>query len=145
MSQLPERRNLQPASFEEFEREAAPGNVVPVVRTMLADLQTPLGAFLAVADGARYSFLLESAEGGERLARYSFLGARPWMVVRGRGKRTFIEVDGRGTAERDMCAWDFIREHFRSRELSCRHEFAPLAGGAVGYLSYEAAQWFEPR
>ena len=66
---------LTPATFEEFEREAARGNVVPVVRSVLADLQTPVGAFLRVAEGARHAFLLESVEGGERIARYSFIGA----------------------------------------------------------------------
>src|SRR5438270_10672238 len=86
--------DLQPASFEEFLREAKRGNVVPVVRSVLADLQTPVGAFLRVADGARYAFLLESIEGGERVARYSFLGANPEMVVRGRGGDTVIERDG---------------------------------------------------
>ena len=81
---------LEPATFEEFEREAGRGNVVPVVRSVLADLQTPVGAFLRVAEGARYAFLLESVEGGERVARYSFLGAEPLMVVRGRGAQTII-------------------------------------------------------
>src|SRR5215210_8579157 len=86
--------SLQPATFEEFEREAGRGNVVPVVRSVLADLQTPVGAFLRVASMARYSFLLESVEGGERVARYSFLGADPVMIVRGRGEQTIIEKQG---------------------------------------------------
>src|ERR1051326_4856901 len=60
---------LQPSTFEEFERETARGNVVPVVRTVLADLQTPVGAFLRVAGDSRHAFLLESVEGGERIAR----------------------------------------------------------------------------
>ena len=68
---------LTPSTFEEFEREAARGNVVPVVRCVLADLQTPVGAFLRVAGRASHSFLLESVEGGERIARYSFIGADP--------------------------------------------------------------------
>jgi len=82
---------LQPATFEEFERESARGNVVPVVRTVLADLQTPVGAFLRVAGGGAYAFLLESVEGGERIARYSFIGAGPEMIVRGRGDTTLVE------------------------------------------------------
>src|ERR1044071_9941813 len=85
---------LQPATFEEFEREAARGNVVPVVRTVLADLQTPVSAFMRVAGGAVHAFLLESVEGGERIARYSFIGAGPEMVVRGRGASTFVERRG---------------------------------------------------
>ncbi len=136
--------DLQPASFEEFEREAERGNVVPVVRSVLADLQTPVGAFLRVADKARYSFLLESVEGGERVARYSFLGAEPWMIVRGRGRQTFVERRGERETLHDTRAIDFVREHFRTRKLARRAGLAPLAGGAVGYLAYDAAGWFEP-
>jgi anthranilate synthase component 1 len=137
--------DLQPATFEDFVRHAARGNVVPVVRAVLADLQTPVGAFLRIAAGERYAFLFESVEGGERVARYSFLGAKPWMVVRGRGSQTLIEVDNELITERDMRAIDFVREHFRHRKLARRQGLAPLAGGAVGYLSYDAARWFEPR
>ncbi|HYY59564.1 MAG TPA: anthranilate synthase component I [Pyrinomonadaceae bacterium] len=134
---------LQPASFEEFEREAGRGNVVPVVRSVLADLQTPVGAFLRVAGTARHSFLLESVEGGERVARYSFLGADPSMIVRGRNGQTVVE---RGTKREtiDMRATAFVRDYFRDRELARRTGLPPLAGGAVGYISYDAARWFEP-
>src|SRR5437667_3845764 len=86
--------NLTPSTFEEFEREARRGNVVPVVRSVLADLQTPVGAFLRIAGGASHVFLLESIEGGERVARYSFRGANPWMIARGRGAETIIEQNG---------------------------------------------------
>lgn len=134
---------LEPATFEDFEREAGRGNVVPVVRSVLADLQTPVGAFLRVTEGARYAFLLESVEGGERVARYSFLGAEPWMIVRGRGQQTIIER-GANRETIEMCATEYVREHFRERHLARRSSLAPLAGGAVGYLSYDAARWFEP-
>src|SRR5919199_6855833 len=110
--------DLTPPTFELFEREAARGNVVPVVRRVLADLQTPLSAFLRVASGEPYAFLLESVEGGERVARYSFLGARPEMIVRGRGRDTFVE---RGdTCERlaDTNVIEFLRAHFRQRTLA---------------------------
>jgi anthranilate synthase component 1 len=136
--------DLQPASFEEFESEAERGNVVPVVRRILADLQTPVGAFLRVANNSRYAFLLESIEGGERVARYSFLGAEPWMVVRGRGNETIIERNDERETLSNTRALDYVREHFRARKLARRAGLAPLAGGAVGYLAYDAARWFEP-
>src|SRR2546423_13448343 len=79
---------LQPSTFEEFEHEAARGNVVPVVRTVLADLQTPVGAFLRVAGGGAFAFLLPSVEGGERSARHSVIGAGPAEVAGGRGDTT---------------------------------------------------------
>ncbi len=136
--------DLKPATFEEFEREAQRGNVVPVVRSVLADLQTPVGAFLCVARDAPYAFLLESIEGGERVARYSFLGARPCMIVRGRGGQTIIERNGAREVLDHQNAIDFVRRHFKQRKLAPLPGLPPLAGGAVGYLGYEAARWFEP-
>ena len=135
---------LQPATFEEFEHEATRGNVVPVVRSVLADLQTPVGAFLRVAGDGAHAFLLESVEGGERIARYSFIGAGPEMIVRGRGDTTLVEQRGETEELRGVHATDFLRDYFRARRLARRAGLAPMAGGAVGYLAYEAARWFEP-
>src|SRR5919112_1411363 len=103
---------LQPATFEEFAREAGRGNVVPVVRSVLADLQTPVGAYLRLSGESRYSFLFESVEGGERVARYSFLGTDPQMVVRGRGEQTVVEK-GNEHETLPMRATEFVREYFR--------------------------------
>jgi anthranilate synthase component 1 len=135
--------DLVPGTYEEFEREAGQGNVVPVVRTVLADLQTPVGAFLRIAGDSPYAFLLESVEGGERIARYSFLGADPEMIVRGHGLVTFVERNGKREVLSKR-AVDFVRDYFRERMLARRSGLAPFAGGAVGYLAYDAARWFEP-
>ena len=135
--------DLTPATFEEFEREAERGNIVPVVRTVLADLQTPVGAFLRIAPEPSRAFLLESIEGGERVARYSFLGANPWMVVRGQNEQTIVEKDGRREVS-DQTGIEFLRQYFAGKKLARRRGLAPLAGGAVGYLAYGAARWFEP-
>jgi anthranilate synthase component 1 len=135
--------DLQPSSFEDFEREARQGNVVPVVRSVLADLQTPVGAFMRIARDSQYAFLLESVEGGERIARYSFLGAEPEMIVRGRGLQTFVERKDK-TECFPVVATEWVRDYFRQRVLSQRSGLVPFAGGAVGYLGYDAAQWFEP-
>ena len=123
--------DLQPSSFEKFEREARQGNVVPVVRSVLADLQTPVGAFMRIARNSQYAFLLESVEGGERIARYSFLGAEPEMIVRGRGLQTFVERKGK-TECFPVVATEWIRDYFRERVLSQRSGLVPFAGGAVG-------------
>jgi len=135
--------DLQPPSFEAFEREARQGNVVPVVRSVLADLHTPVGAFMRIAGDSQYSFLLESVEGGERIARYSFLGAEPEMIVRGKGLQTIVERDGR-TESFLKVATEWVRDYFRGRSLARRPGLVPFAGGAVGYIGYDAAQWFEP-
>lgn len=135
--------DLTPSTFEDFELEAQCGNIVPVVRKVLADLQTPVGAFLRLAGDAPYAFLLESIEGGERVARYSFLGANPWMVARGRGAETIVETNGNRRVLQQN-AVEFLREYFAGKTLAGRAGLAPLAGGAVGYLAYDAARWFEP-
>lgn len=135
---------LQPATFEEFERESERGNVVPVVRSVLADLQTPVAAYMLIAQDAPYAFLLESIEGGERVAHYSFLGANPWMIVRGRGSQTVIERNGSREVRESQNAIEFVREYFHKQKLARRPGLAPLTGGAVGYLAYNAAHWFEP-
>jgi anthranilate synthase component 1 len=136
---------LQPATFEEFEAETRRGNVVPVVRAVLADLQTPVGAFLRVCAGSEHAFLLESVEGGERVARYSFLGADPELIIRGRGDSTVVERRGfHPEVYKGARATDYLRAYFAARRLARRPGLAPMAGGAVGYLSYEAARWFEP-
>ncbi|HEX9919811.1 MAG TPA: anthranilate synthase component I family protein, partial [Pyrinomonadaceae bacterium] len=114
-------------------------------RRVLADLQTPVGAFLRLAHDARHAFLLESVEGGERVARYSFLGVEPEMIVRGRGADTFVERrNGETERLRGVRATDFLRDYFRRNKLARRDHLAPFAGGAVGYLAYDAVRWFEP-
>lgn len=135
--------DLQPSSFEAFEREARQGNVVPVVRSVLADLHTPVGTFMRIAGNSAYAFLLESVEGGERIARYSFLGAEPEMIVRGKGLQTYVERNGQ-VESFPIVATEWVREYFRGRSLARRSGLVPFAGGAVGYLGYDAAQWFEP-
>ncbi|HSE23603.1 MAG TPA: anthranilate synthase component I family protein [Pyrinomonadaceae bacterium] len=134
---------LQPSSFEAFEREARQGNVVPVVRSVLADLHTPVGAFMRIAANSTHSFLLESVEGGERIARYSFLGVDPEMIVRGHGLQTIVERNGKAESILAV-ATDWVREYFKTRVLARRSGLVPFAGGAVGYIGYDAAEWFEP-
>jgi anthranilate synthase component 1 len=135
--------DLQPPSFEAFEREARQGNVVPVVRSVLADLHTPVGAFMRIAGNSPYAFLLESVEGGERIARYSFLGTDPEMIVRGKGMQTVVERNGK-TESYPGPATEWVRNYFHGRSLARRPGLVPFAGGAVGYIAYDAAQWFEP-
>jgi len=137
---------LQPATFAEFEQDTKRGNVVAVARTVAADSIDPIdpiNAFVKVAVSARYAFLFESVEGGEGVAKYSFLGADPYMIVRGTGDETTIESGGvRET--RSECVTEYLRRHFQQNKLASRGDLGPLAGGAVGYLGYGAANWFEP-
>ena len=71
-------------SFEEFKELARRGTFVPVCKEIVADLLTPVSAFLKIAEHADYAFLLESVEGGEHVGRYSFLGKDPFLILRAR-------------------------------------------------------------
>lgn len=135
--------DLQPASFTEFQQETRRGNVVPVVRSVLADLHTPVGAFLRVAGTAERAFLFESIEGGEKIARYSFLGADPYMTVRAKNSELTVETgrDRKVLTGRSMI--EFLRRHFEQNRLVSREGLPPLCGGAVGFFAYDAAKWFE--
>lgn len=134
---------LSPNTFEDFLAETSKGNVVPVVRSVLADLHTPVGAFLRVADNAEQAFLLESIEGGERLARYSFLAANPFMTVRSHNSQTILEKDGSRKLYPDRTLVEFLRKHFARHKLARREKLPPLCGGAVGFVAYDATRWFE--
>lgn len=133
---------LAPQTFEDFLKETEKGNVVPIVRVVPADLHTPVGAFLRVCAAAEQAFLFESIEGGERLARYSFLAANPLATVRSRDSGTVIE-DERGARFSEEKLFDYLRAHFAVNRLARRDGLPPLCGGAVGFLAYDAARWFE--
>ncbi len=120
--------------FKEFKVLAKKGNLVPVYREILADSDTPVSAFLKIDDG-RYSFLLESMEGGEKWARYSFLGSRPSVIVRSFGST--VEIIRGGKKERRS----FDRDPLEAIE-DVLSEYIPVPnpglprfyGGAVGFI-----------
>jgi len=116
-------------TLEEVRQLKKHGNLVPVCRDIQADLETPVSAYLKIARG-NYSFLLESVEGGERLARYSFIGTEPSLVLR-TGKEN--PVDPLNLVEKEFA---------RFRPVSIA-DLPRFHGGMVGYLSYEVARYFE--
>ncbi|MDP9366537.1 MAG: anthranilate synthase component I [Chloroflexota bacterium] len=121
--------------------------IVPIVRETMADLETPVSAFLKVR-GERPAFLLESIEGGERLARYSFIGANPLAVLTLGGGIARIEASGtaREVPAGDPLAAlaDFLAP-YRPPAGVPGLALPSFVGGAVGYLSFEAVRAFEPR
>jgi anthranilate synthase component 1 len=127
-----------------FLKHAEQGNIVPVYKTVMADLETPVSAYLKVAEGRRHSFLLESVEGGERLARYTYLGADPFLVVLAHGERVEIRCDGRTTRRRGII-FDVVRELARGFRPAGRQGLPPLSSGAVGYIGYDLVKQIEPR
>jgi len=130
-------------TFDEFVELAKRGTFVPVWKEVMADLLTPVSAFLKIAEHSDYAFLLESVEGGEHVGRYSFLGKDPFLVLRAGRERVTIERAG-VTSE---CA-DALIPTLRSLMADFRSPYVPelprFTGGAVGYLGYDAAEWFEP-
>jgi anthranilate synthase component 1 len=130
-------------SFEEFTELARRGTFVPVCKEIVADLITPVSAFLKIAEHADYAFLLESVEGGEHVGRYSFLGKDPFLILRSREGRTTIERGGR-TTDSDRPFIDTLRNLMADFRSPFVQELPRFTGGAVGYLGYGAASWFEP-
>ena len=119
-------------TLEQFEKLADQGNLVPVYREINADLETPVSAYLKIARPP-YSFLLESVEGGERIARYSFLGTEPYDVIKTGPGQEHGAVDPLLPVEKAMSRFKAVR----------LPELERFDGGAVGYLSYEAVNYFE--
>src|SRR5215813_8096533 len=138
-------RALPPLSptREEFGRLAADGNLVPVYAEVAADLDTPLSAFLRLRPGP-YAFLLESVEGGEKWARYSFLGSEPSMVFTAKGRRLSVRhADGRVEkleAETPFAALRQLLARFQPVAVPGLPRFQ---GGAVGYISYDMVRKVE--
>jgi anthranilate synthase component I len=134
---------MKQTTFEEFTDLAKRATFVPVVKEVVADLLTPVSAFLKIAEHSDYAFLLESVEGGEHVGRYSFLGKDPFLILRGKGAETVI--DRAGTTS--MAEKPFI-ETLRELMNGFQSPFVPglprFTGGAVGYLGYDTASWFEP-
>src|ERR1700693_4214638 len=134
---------MQITSFDAFKELARRGTFVPVCKEIVAELLTPVSAFLKIAEHADYSFLLESVEGGEHVGRYSFLGKDPFLILRAKGTRTTIERGG-ATTEADRPFIDTLRTLMTDFQSPFVPELPRFTGGAVGYLGYGAASWFEP-
>jgi anthranilate synthase component 1 len=99
--------------------------------------------YLKLAGRSPNSFLLESVEGGESLARYSFIGTDPEMIVTGKANETTI-VDESGERTVSMSMMDFLRDHFSKKVVTSEEELPPFVGGGIGYFGFDCAEWFEP-
>ena len=129
-------------SLQEFKEKAARGNLIPVYAEILADLDTPVSAFLKIRGGG-YSYLLERVEGGEKIAQYSFLGGNPSLVFRSREGRVNV-IRGESVEEFEcddpLVALSDVMKRYR---LVPEPDLPRFHGGAVGYLAYDAVRFFE--
>jgi len=120
---------MQP-NLEEVKQLQSQGNVIPVYKSVIADFLTPVSAFLKLEKDRSHAFLLESIEGGERIARYSFLGGDPFLITRYRDGQPANFLDNlRSTMNR-----------FKSVKLP---GLPPFTGGAVGYFGYDMVRTIE--
>ncbi|MHB1000647.1 MAG: anthranilate synthase component I [Armatimonadota bacterium] len=132
-------------SKEEFVRRSQFGNLVPVYREVIADMETPVSAYRKIARG-KYSFLLESVEGGEHLARYSFLGTDPFLVFKSKGRD--VQIIERWRADKISLEDGQDPLHIL-KNLLARYkwvddpELPRFCGGAVGYIGYDTVRFFE--
>ncbi|NUO07446.1 MAG: anthranilate synthase component I [Candidatus Brocadia sp.] len=130
-------------SFEVFKQLASRGNIIPVYRQMFADTLTPVSAFQKISDAA-YAFLLESAAGGEKISRYSFLGANPFLEFTSFGHRTEIKRGDKGievihaqdpleVLNREMKSFSPVQVDDLPNFFCC----------GVGYIGYDAVRYYE--
>ena len=132
---------MKTESYEEYERLSEGGGPVPVYREVPGDLRTPVSAFLALTARSERAFLLESVVGGERQARYSFIGRDPMSTLEARGPRVVLR-EGGGVRNEEGGLLAALRRHLgpHAAEVPGLPRFT---GGAVGWLSWDAVRLFE--
>jgi anthranilate synthase component 1 len=145
---------LQP-DFKTFSRLAREATLVPVVKSVSADLLTPVSAFLAIADKEPHAFLLESVERGEQIGRYTFLGARPYMRVTARGGKVEVKQGrniptSRAKGAREMGhppvdenIFQVVKRLLREHRPASVPGLPPFTAGAVGYFAYDVVRQLE--
>jgi anthranilate synthase component 1 len=128
--------------YKEFSRLAREATLVPVVKSVPADLLTTVSAFLAVAGDEPDAFLLESVERGEQIGRYTFVGARPYMQIRASGEEVVVQR-GKQREKRKGDVFQIVKEELRRHRPAMLPGIPPFTAGAVGYFSYDAVRRLE--
>ena len=141
----------QSLSLDDVQRLAADYTLIPIVRTLLADLDTPVAAYLNCLRGrhSKYSYLLESVEGGEKLGRYSYLSVDPDFILRQRNGRLAVRRNlrsARPSRWHPVAAgslFELARAEVQRRRIAPLPDMPPFLAGAVGYLGYDMVRSFE--
>ena len=134
-------RMIRP-DFKQFASLARSATLIPVAKSISADLLTPVSAFLAIAEGEPDAFLLESVEGGERIGRYTFLGVRPFLRLVSRGSKMSIQR-GSKIERRTGDVFQAIKELLRQHRPATLEGLPPFTAGAVGYCAYDIVRQLE--
>src|SRR5258708_10696934 len=135
-------RSMIRPDYKEFTRLSRSATLMPVAKSISADLLTPVSAFLAVADGEPDAFLLESVEGGEKIGRYTFLGVRPFLRLESRGAEITIER-GHKIERRTGNVFEVIKELLQRHRPAAMEGLPPFTAGAVGYCAYDIGRRLE--
>lgn len=129
-------------TFASFQQNAMHGNVVPVSASMLADLLTPVSAYLRLCGESDDGFLLESVEGGEKLARYSFLGRQPRERISYNGHVVEV-ISGKDRQRYEIDIFTYLQEKNRQFKFAPAANLPRFSGGFVGYFGYDAVRLLE--
>lgn len=122
-------------------KQAGTYNLIPIVRNVMADTETPIRIFQHMHREPR-AFLLESVEGGVKWARYSFIGTDPFMIVRGKNGEMVIEKQGVKTVLKDKPI-ELLKAHLRAYRSPSSADLPPFTGGAIGFFGYDLLQYYE--
>ncbi len=138
------------ASLQEFKKLAKKGNLIPVFKEIIADLETPVSGFLKLSQRSNYAFLLESVEGAEKIARYSFLSSEPRMILKSKGENIEItELDSHTKTKRIKKFQTILGPLEEVKKIMLRYRFVNVkglprfCGGMVGYIGYDTVRFFE--
>lgn len=129
--------------FEQFKLLSKDYTAIPVYRKLMADVLTPVSLFLNIRKGALYPFLLESVEGGEQLARYSFLGRNPYQLLEFDGSEVTLKKDDGTSDLLDRTYFEALKELTTAYTEPKLPDLPRLTGGAVGYSSYDTVREVE--
>lgn len=135
-------------SQNEFLKLCGKGNLIPIYREILADLETPVSAYLKIAKAEKYSLLLESIEGEEKIARFSFLAKSPELIFEAKGQRLKITRRKRNRFNHEIKnlkenPLNYIRDILKQFQFVELPSLPRFCGGIVGYLGYDIVRYFE--
>ncbi len=137
------RRLMLLPDYKTFAQLARDATLVPVAKSVTADLLTPVSAFLKIAADEPQAFLLESVEGGEKIGRYTFLGARPYMQLVARGSEITLRRGSR-TQQMEASVFEEVQKLLRAHRPAQVGDLPPFTAGAVGYFAYDVVRQLEP-